>query len=154
MSSNFQSQVAFRTQHQFILGRLTVNHVAAAGGMQVRFARAVAGGFLPNQEEQAEVRHVLAQQAFRRRNLCGDDALGVACSPPVNQLSVLARGNERRNSVDVRAQDHVRLSNSCVDIGTVARDRLEHNFEVSPGEVRPQVLCASALVAGDRFNVD
>ena len=88
--------------------------------MQVRLARAVAGGFLSDQVEQAEVSHPFAHQPFSRHDLRGQAPLGVTCSAPINELLVLAGEKERRDGVDVRAQNNIRLSCLCEHVGAIS----------------------------------
>src|SRR5579864_4875289 len=99
----------------------------------------------------------LPLQPLRRRNLRGDDSLGIARSPTVNARIVFAGRNKRRHGVHVGGEDNcwIRLLwRGREHIGTLALhgDDLDAVAELAQmlGKKNPD----TAFVAGYGFNID
>ncbi len=99
---------AFRSEHQFALGRLTVDQVLAAARIFRRELSAGAIALLADNEQQRYPPLARSQQRLHCEDHGRDDALGVARTAPPDEFVVFARGEKRRHGVDVRGKCHHR----------------------------------------------
>ena len=145
--AQLQPQDAARREPQPIVGRLAVDEIAALllGRRSVGDARAVAAPLLADDEDEGDARFPVAPQTSGRRDLGGQDALGVACAAAVEAIAVDAAREERRHAVDVRREGD-RLARAVRRAGG-RRDDVEAHRVDALLEERPAVR---AQVVGER----
>ena len=103
------------------LGRLAVDQEARSRGDGVGGLGAVAAPLLAGHEHQADAGLARRPQPLRRRDLRGENPLGVAGAAAVQDAVLDAAGEERRHAVEVRREDHLGLADRGDDVDRDSR---------------------------------
>ena len=120
-------------------------------------SRAVAAALLADDEQQADARLAVAPQPLGRRDLRGQNALGVARAAAVQPIAVDAAREKRRHAVEVR-REHDRpggvRTGVAITLNRVVVHRLLVTANPSSRRYAGEPAARFAFAAGRRIDVD
>ena len=108
VGAHFRPQRSFRSQGQPVVGRLAVDEEAAALGVQIGLRAPAESRSSPTTNSSAAATPA-SRKPLSGGQLRGNNSLGVAGAPAIEEKIVLAAGDKRRNRIHVRGKHHIRL---------------------------------------------
>ncbi len=161
VGADFRPQRSFGGQRQAVVGGLAVDEEAAALGVQIGHPRSRRIALLTHHEQQRG-RHPGLAQPLGGGHLRGDNPLGVAGPPSIEEEIVLAAGDKRRHGIHVRGKHHIRplaIAGIQVEAWTAVaalrrlRNRRPFHGKAPLAQKGVEILPYRSLVIGERFNV-
>jgi len=124
LAGEVRYQRAFLSDGELVARGLAYNDKIGLPLKLVGLLRAIAAAFLAHHKEKTEVINRLAAKAISRFEHCRNDSFGVARPAAIKKIFVFANGQNGRNRIQVRAENHAGITGECENVEAIRYQEL------------------------------